>query len=276
MSASPTLIAAPLAEELAPLRAALTGSRRLALGLPGVWTGALEGAPVVLAVTGDGPRQARAAADRLLGRLVIGRVVLIGVAGALSPELAAGTLLVGARVHHEETDSPRFAADPALVRAAVEHGAARPALLVTARQLAATPDDRRRLLRAADARELSASAAVDTESAALVERVVGAGLPWLVLRAISDTTRDVLPALLERCRDDGGALQRARVARALVFRPAALAALVRLRSRVERCAEVLATAVRALVAAEAAAERAAGRLNPVTEQEAQCPRSKSC
>jgi adenosylhomocysteine nucleosidase len=253
-----TVIAAPMPEELAPLRARLTGARRLRLGLPGVWTGVLEGAPVALAVTGDGPRQAAAGADRLLRQLAAARLLVIGVAGALSPELRPGALVVSARVDREGEQAASFMPDPLLLAGAIEAAEARPAVLVTARRLADSADERRRLLAGALGRgrcppsKMAIAAAVDTESAAMVEVAARARVPWVVVRAISDATDEALPALLERCRDDGGAIRRGRVARALLRRPHQLPALLALRARVARCSQDLAVAACRLLAASAA------------------------
>jgi hypothetical protein len=90
-------------------------------------------------------------------------------------------------------------------------------------------------------------AAVDLESAAYARAAVEAGVPWLCLRAISDTAEEALPALLNRCRDGGGAVQRGRVARGLLKEPGAVPALLSLRQRVRRCAGVLARAAQALI-----------------------------
>jgi adenosylhomocysteine nucleosidase len=254
VSAPVDIVVAPMPEELAPLRACLARVRRLHLGLPGTWTGLLDGAPVALAVTGDGARAA-AATQRLLRALPVRRMLVIGVAGALSPDLGLGALVASARVRRADEAGAGAAPDQALLAAAVGVAGARPGVLVTARRLADTAVERRRLLAAipgADARgggRGSLAAAVDTESAALVAGAVEAAVPWVVVRAISDTADEALPALLNRCRDEHGAIRRVRVARALVLRPIDLPALLALRSRVERCAQALAVAARRLLLA---------------------------
>jgi hypothetical protein len=91
------------------------------------------------------------------------------------------------------------------------------------------------------------AAAVDLESAAFVAAAAARGLPWLILRAISDTAAEALPPLLNRCLDDGGAIRRGLLAARLFGQPSALLRLLALRQRVQACAELLATATTAVL-----------------------------
>jgi hypothetical protein len=68
------------------------------------------------------------------------------------------------------------------------------------------------------------------------------------LRAISDVASEELPALLNECLDDGGAVRRARLAVGLFGQPAALLQLLLLRQRVRSCAEALAAAATSVLA----------------------------
>src|SRR5260370_329240 len=81
-----TAIVSPLAAELAGVVAAATGLRRLRLG--GGWAarGWLAERPVLLAVTGDGERSAARGLERLLAAARPERLLVVGVAGGLSPE----------------------------------------------------------------------------------------------------------------------------------------------------------------------------------------------
>jgi adenosylhomocysteine nucleosidase len=223
-------------EEVAPLRPLLVDARPLGGGPPRTIAGQLGGAPVVVAVTGDGERNARVGLATLLAAVPVRRLLVVGVAGALSPELAAGDLLVASRVVHE--DGTAADADPELVALAARAAGARPAVLVTAGRIADTADEKRRLLGLAGAG--ASAAAVDLESAAYAGAAARAEIPWLVLRAVSDTAAEALPGLLNRSRDDGGAVRRGRVLRGLIADPAALPILLGLGRRVRRCADLLA------------------------------------
>ena len=189
---------------------------------------------------------------------MVGRVLVVGVAGGLSAELGVGALLVAERVVDEVGGGVR-AADATLAEVTARACGARRGVVVSAGRIADTTDERRRLLALATTQETSGSApavappavAVDLESAAFAAVAAGAGIPWIVLRAISDTAGESVPALLNQCRDEGGAVHRGRVAvgllKGLLTDPGTLGRLLELRKRVERCARDLAGAVELVV-----------------------------
>jgi adenosylhomocysteine nucleosidase len=258
-----TAVVSAMPEELADLRRQLWGARRLS-GNGDFLTGWLGRAPVALGVTGDGERNAYDGLCSLLCRLDVRRVLVIGVSGALSHALELGALLVAERVLQESGEQV-LDAEEALVEGASRLCVAPRAVLISARQLADTPAEKRRLLELLDTRHgvvhggapasgaravhfaTTPLAAVDLESAAYARAAVEAGVPWLCLRAISDTAEEALPALLNRCRDGGGSVQRGRVARGLLKEPGTVPALLSLRQRVRRCAGVLERAAQALI-----------------------------
>jgi nucleoside phosphorylase len=240
------IVLAALRDEVGPLRAMLTDVRSIEdAGGSAFWRGRWRGREVALAVTGDGDRNARAGAAAALRRVRAGVVIAIGVAGALSPELATGELLVAHRVMREHGDA--WQAPPPWFAGAAGRAGARPASLISVPRLAATVADKRRLLALVSAREPSLPAAVDLESAAYAAAATARGLPWLILRAISDGAAEALPPLLNRCLDKGGAIRRTQLAVRLFGQPWALADLLSLRQRVRACAEVLAAAATAAI-----------------------------
>ena len=103
------LVLAALPDEMRELRAMLADLRPLA-GEGRVQRGRWRGRDVALAVTGDGDRNARVGAAAALRRVRARVVIAIGVAGALSPELAMGELLVAHRVMREHGDGVAGAA----------------------------------------------------------------------------------------------------------------------------------------------------------------------
>lgn len=105
-------------------------------------------------------------------------VLAVGFCGALDPGLRVGDLLAAERVV-DEASGEEFAADPGLLAAAPGGRG----VLVSARRIARTPDERGRLH----------GDAVDLESAALARAAAAAGVPFLALRAVTDTTRHRLP-----------------------------------------------------------------------------------
>jgi adenosylhomocysteine nucleosidase len=245
-----TGIVAAMEEEIAPLRARLVGARRVAVDgdAAQVTVGALGGTRVALVVTGDGAGNARRGLAAFLAVMPPRRIIVLGVAGGLSASLGAGALVVGAHVV-DETDGRVHAAHGALVELAATVGRARRGVAVTALRIADSADEKRRLFALATTRvpvegDLAERAAVvDLESAVFASLASDAGVPWLVLRAVSDTAAESVPALLNRSRDAGGAVRRERVARGLLMNPRALMPLLALRGRVRACADGLSRAV---------------------------------
>ncbi len=150
---------------------------------------------VQVAVCGVGERAARRAAERcacLASRGACGRVVWIGIAGALSPDLQVGDLVVGRTVM--APDRPPIDLDETLVGAAAAQGC-RPGVLVTVPGLVVTASSRQALWRLAGSLP---ETGVDMESWAAARVLQRAGVPFAAVRAISDTAADGLPSWLER------------------------------------------------------------------------------
>jgi adenosylhomocysteine nucleosidase len=225
-------IVAAMPEEIAPLRARLDRGR-------------LGGQEVEIVVTGDGARNARAGANRTLASGGVQALVVLGVSGALTPALATADLIVGARVKDEEGRA--YAAAPGQVAAIAQATGGRPALVMSARKIADTVEEKMRLARLAEVEVDGRTAVVDLESAAYVAAAEEARVPWVVLRAVSDVAGEALPAILNRSADSSGSVNRGRVLRGLFSDPGALPHLLALRKRVNQCADVLARAAEAAV-----------------------------
>jgi adenosylhomocysteine nucleosidase len=251
VSAPSTAIIAALPEELGPLQARLVGTCKLRMPGGTAVAGRLAGHDVVVMATGDGARLARAGLELLLAHVAVERLVLIGIAGALTPDLALETLVVASEVRQ---GAEVFVAEPAAVERLVRHCGARPVTLVTTDRIADSPAARDRLLRAHGD---PVPAAVDLESAVWIGIAREREIPWVALRAISDTADEHLPALLNRAREEGGATRRGQVLRGLMFEPTVIPALVSLRRRVARCAHVLAAGTERLLDADARGSSAA-------------------
>lgn len=186
---------------------------------------------VIITATGDGAKKAgeRAAAfcDGLRPLAVVGA----GIAGALSPGLGAGAIVASSRVRDSSGDAP--APDARLLARALEAGAAAATLLTVGKPVTAAAEKRRL------AASLEGPSAVDMESAAWARVAASRGIPYLVVRSISDQADEDLPDYLAACMGEDGAIRRgAVVARALV-RPSRIRELVRLRRRVLDCARGL-------------------------------------
>ncbi|HEX3696521.1 MAG TPA: hypothetical protein VH374_14155 [Polyangia bacterium] len=246
------MIVAAMREEVSALLPRLSSARRLTVTGVEATVGQLGATRVAVAVTGDGEQNARCGLAALLAAVMpVRRVIALGVAGGLHANLERAALVSCAEVL-DVASQRLYHGDAALVVAADATGARR-GIAVTANRIADTVEEKRRLLMLATARADAAAsvgvpgsdlaAVVDLESAVFAAAADRAGLPWLVLRAVSDTADEALPALLNGSRDQGGAVRRGRVVRALLGNPGALAPLLALRQRVLGCADILAHAV---------------------------------
>ena len=98
----PRLIATALPEELGALLRRTRGVRRRA----GSFEGTLGGRRVRLACTGSGPRRAARELDRLLAEGPASLVIGAGIAGALTPGLGLGDVVVARRVRDRDGEAP--------------------------------------------------------------------------------------------------------------------------------------------------------------------------
>lgn len=178
-------------------------------------------ATAAVVVTGIGPVRARAV------RAVIERerpdvCIAAGLAGALSVDLARGTIVVPREIvsgEAEDADGTPQRAD----RRLVEHAEGRGARVVPA--LVSTD---RVLVRAADKAAWAPRAAiVDMESRRVLEAAAALGIPAVAIRAISDVADEDLPLDFNRVLMPDGSVRRGALAVALVSRPWRLGSLVR-------------------------------------------------
>jgi nucleoside phosphorylase len=276
---APTAIIAPLGAELAGVLAATRSRRTLRvrvetprgrrpwLGL-GPWRrwrrwrwsslrtvtlGRLAGEEVALMATGDGPAAAAAGLQALLAALQPRRLLVIGVAGGLTPGLGEGTLVAARQVVAGDGAMVPREPDAAWLAAALAGGAVAGAV-VSADRILADPAARQAVLGKAlpaAAMPEDTIAVVDLESVAYARVAAARSLPYLVVRAVLDPAGERLPLDFEACRDGSGRVSNARVLGHALARPRSLAKLWRLRARVRDAAAGLATLAERLVAAPA-------------------------
>ncbi|MCY3926698.1 MAG: hypothetical protein OXG81_00325 [Acidobacteria bacterium] len=240
-----TVYLAAMRFEAAALLRLLEGKRRIRdpQDLP-VVAGSLGGRPAVIAISGIGEQAARKAAEtcvRLAGHGRCRRVVWVGIAGGLSPDLQVGDLIVARSAI--APDGPAVDLDDALVAAATTRGC-RAGVVVTAPRVITGAGARAALWRRAGS---PSPAAVDMESWPAARVLHAAGVPFAVLRAVSDTAAKELPGFLQRVdAPDAGETGRGRILRAAIMRPANWAALAAFRLRAARCVRRLAAVAAAL------------------------------
>jgi adenosylhomocysteine nucleosidase len=245
-----TAVVAAMREEVSALLPMLTGARRLPLRGVSVTLGRLGSAAVAVAVTGDGERNARHGLAALMAAVPVGRMLVVGVAGALDPTLGPADLIYCDHVLDAITSDAGglYRGDAALTAAAARVPHARRGVAVTTGRIADTAAEKSRLRALAMTRAMEdgappPAAVVDLESAVFASAAERAGVPWLVWRVVTDTSDEALPPLLNQSRDEGGSVRRGRVVRALLGNPGALGGLLALRGRVRAGAAQLARAV---------------------------------
>jgi len=202
------------------------------------------GADVLVAATGVGPMNAARAAARLFARHRPRLVVGAGVAGALSEDLGVGDIFVARRVLDAAGAAPP--PDPELTARASAMAGARSGTLVCVERPLVTASEK-----ASWAARVEAPAAVDMESAAWARAAAAHGIPYVVLRAISDHALDELPGYVSGCMDKDGGIRRWAVALHAMAEPSTIPVLRRMQHRVRDCAERLAAFVEHFLAAGA-------------------------
>jgi adenosylhomocysteine nucleosidase len=174
-------------------------------------------------------------AQRLEAALdAVDAIISIGLGGALDPALKVGDLVIGTAVYAEGDMQPTDRAWTARL-AAVLPGA-KLAPVYGSEIMALHPSQKAKL--AAD----SGAVLVDMESHVVARIALAHGLPFMVLRVVSDTARTFLPpAVLHGLKPDGG-VNLAGVLAALARRPGQLPALMRTGRDAEMAFKALATA----------------------------------
>jgi nucleoside phosphorylase len=101
-------------------------------------------------------------------------------------------------------------------------------------------------------RARSGAAVVDLEAAAFAREAEARGWRWTVVRGVSDGADDALPAGVDRWTDADGRTRPARVAAAILRRPALLPGVARLGGRSRRAMAAVAEALAAAIGSNGA------------------------
>ena len=231
---SPVALVCAMPMELRPLTRRLR-LRKAELGGGPARVGALaDGRPVVAIVTGMGTQLAAAGMARLFRAVTPTQVVVVGITGAVDDETPIGSVVLPERVidHATGREHQHQLLGPGQVRGAMWTTD----VITTAAELPA--------LRA------QGVVSLDMETAAIALACEDHGVPWTVLRAISDRPTDgsVDDEVFHLSRPDGSPDGRA-VARYLLRHPGRIPGLVRMgrgaRLATERAADAALSALSA-------------------------------
>lgn len=196
----PVGVIGAMSEEVAKLRASLGGPVTLPAGPFTVHQGLLEGVTVLLAECGVGKVNAAALTQLLIDRGVRS-VVFTGVAGALDPRLQVGDVVISTEAVQYDVDVTALGYRPGEVPGSGLVFEANPRLVAAARAAAAALDDvggvfvgriasGDSFVSSAEAshaiRESFAALCAEMEGAACAQVCAGWGVPFVIVRSISD------------------------------------------------------------------------------------------
>ena len=190
-------------------------------------------ADVVIAVTGDGTRNAERAAAALCDAYRPSALIGAGIAGALSPGLRTRTLVASRSVRDSSGEAP--SPDGRLLGRAVSGGDARAGTLVTVGKPVVGSAEKAALAVAVG----EGPSAVDMDSAGWARVAAARGIPYVIIRAISDEAQEDLPDFLAECVGADGGIRRGVVAARALPRPDSWATLLRMRRRTIECSRAL-------------------------------------
>lgn len=181
----------------------------------------IAGTPWVLAANGPGPYLAARAVETATAAGRPQALLSTGFCGALDPSLQTGEVFAA---HHllAPEQSQSYTALP--VQSGLPY---RQGTLVSLNHVAVTTQEKAAL-------RANGADAVEMEAAAVARHAHHLQTPFFCVRVVSDSAADSFPFDFNLYRDAEGRFSRTRIAAAAIFRPAALAGLVRLDSHCRR------------------------------------------
>ena len=248
------VLLAALEEEASGLRRRMALAPEAVAGLRDpAYTGQYRGKPVVLVVTGMGRQRAEESIDAVLAHLPATTVISIGFSGALGRQLQIADLVLASELRGltgpggDEIEPIIYQADQKLLRAAEEalqttslRAVSGPT--VTAPSIIATPAGKQGM------GWQTGAVAVDMESYWIAKATSDRGLPFLAMRAISDTQGESLPPFHQILDEEGNPKAR-RLAAHLIREPGSLVAFAGLARNAHQARRALTTGVACTVAA---------------------------
>lgn len=197
---------------------------------------------LLLLETGEGIANAERQLEGWLAQNSARAVLSIGFAGALSASLKVADLVIADRIR-DSTETPC----EKLLKAAKEvqiEPPARSGVAFTTHEILWQSQSKRALASSLNDNELGF---VDMESTAIASVCARRGIPFLIIRSISDLLGEDLPLDFNQYRSADGRVHSSRVMKAALLRPGALKGLFLLRKRSKLCADRMAEFVHRLV-----------------------------
>jgi adenosylhomocysteine nucleosidase len=167
-------------------------------------------------------------------------LVSFGIAGALSPHLKAGDIVLSAEVIDEDCRWLSGDSLLSLIPQLVQQTGATEGPVLGAQMILATKADKRRAWRETGA------LAVDLESVVVARAAAALGIPFLVLRAIADPASRALPPAALLPLSDDGQPDVSQVLRSVIRRPQQLPTLLAVAREARQALGALVEPARAL------------------------------
>lgn len=188
-----------------------------------IWTGIYESHELKLMITGPGKDNVKNAFSEIFQSPVPETVVSYGFAGALSPALEKGDVLIANRVllnNHENSIFQIPLKKNSIVFEDSFH--VHEGTLLSTLDIVAVPEEKAFLGRRYDA------LAVDTESGYLCEEVLKRKLKFFAVRGITDMVHESLPAVVQKWVGPDGKILKKTVISDIFRNPGAIFPLLRL------------------------------------------------
>jgi len=178
-------------------------------------------------------RAASGPAREAVATLQPGVLVCLGTAGALHPSLKIGSVVAALGILGPGNGDAPLSSSAALVEMAVRAGAVKGDAWTVASPLC-TPESKR------EAGKRTEAAVCEMEAWHVARVAAEAGIPFLALKAVSDTVRDRLPDI-GRFTDETGVLDAKRFGAYLAMHPAEAARSARFVLNARKASEALAS-----------------------------------
>ncbi len=196
-------------EEIAGIKGRMKIDERLRFGKADIWRGIWEGKRITLVRTGVGKKRAKDVLTQVLNHFPITMVISIGYAGGTHPDLKTGNLLIADRV----LDTPKDGNPPEVITVTATLAEKAASLqksdehdfkytlfkgcLLTVEQVIHRPEDKKAL------GEKYSALALDMETSELAKIAAKRDVPFLSVRAISDTVEEELVDVSSFVEPDG-------------------------------------------------------------------------
>ncbi len=231
-------VVAAMEEEIHSLRQRLSDVERVALSAGSAVRGRLGSEEVLLMATGEGSVVSEKGLSALLSERHLEALLVVGVGGALSPDLALGDLVAAGSVR--DARGELAPPDSSLLQSALASENVVRGGVVSVEKIVIEPSAKQALWQSVGGGPFQV---VDLESATYVRLAAERGIPYLVLRAVSDTAGESLPLDFNKFRSPDGRINRGKIARHLIFHPHLVGPLKSLRTRLRDCAVSMADVV---------------------------------